>query len=297
MVRAVGSRLCQRLGNGGLDPQTQTIDCGVAHGPWRLGKGGLDLRIETTNRGSVRGSRLCRFSELGLGRGCSGEPQTTSMGRGLTYSPWLATVSCNCNFLKSAFLVCVGYGVLHFPPRYFRKEEKIGFLVIYVLPRLSRLGAYVPRLGAAALAVSGLLWWGNGPDFLGLLFILNNDGCGRYIMLRMNIEMSYVAFQWNFGVLWNPGYIYYCLVSSLSFLADLERFEINLDEHYVKDSCEDILKNRSRQWRYKLKKLFESAHSKEEARRIEVPELTPENWNRLCEMWINPHRKGGTKPE
>lgn len=36
----------------------------------------------------------------------------------------------------------------------------------------------------------------------------------------------------------------------------LERFEINLDEHYVKDSCEDILKNRSRQWRYKLKQLL-----------------------------------------
>nr|XP_009604539.1 uncharacterized protein LOC104099299 [Nicotiana tomentosiformis] len=32
-----------------------------------------------------------------------------------------------------------------------------------------------------------------------------------------------------------------------------EKFEINLDEHYTKDSCEDILKNRSRQWRYKLK--------------------------------------------
>ncbi|KAG5586779.1 hypothetical protein H5410_047213 [Solanum commersonii] len=95
-----------------------------------------------------------------------------------------------------------------------------------------------------------------------------------------------------------------------------ERFEINLDEHYVKDSCENILKNRSRQWRYKLKKLFESAHSEEEARKIEVPELTPKNWNRLCDMWINPHHKlksnhfmgskalvasraamGGTKPE
>ncbi|XP_015162838.1 uncharacterized protein [Solanum tuberosum] len=76
-----------------------------------------------------------------------------------------------------------------------------------------------------------------------------------------------------------------------------ERFEINLDEHYVKDSCEDILKNRSRQWRYKLKQLFESAHSEEEARKIEVPELTPENWNRLCDMWINPHHKGGTRPE
>ncbi|XP_049410624.1 uncharacterized protein LOC125873819 [Solanum stenotomum] len=48
-----------------------------------------------------------------------------------------------------------------------------------------------------------------------------------------------------------------------------ERFEINLDEHYVKDSCQDILKNRSRQWRYKLKQLFESAHSEEEARKIE----------------------------
>ncbi|KAH0655645.1 hypothetical protein KY285_030527 [Solanum tuberosum] len=70
-----------------------------------------------------------------------------------------------------------------------------------------------------------------------------------------------------------------------------ERFEINLDEHYVKDSCEDILKNRSRQWRYKLKQLFESAHSEEEARKIEVPELTPKNWNRLCDMWINSHHK------
>ncbi|KAH0767926.1 hypothetical protein KY285_003797 [Solanum tuberosum] len=70
-----------------------------------------------------------------------------------------------------------------------------------------------------------------------------------------------------------------------------ERFEINLDEHYVKDSCEDILKNRSRQWRYKLKQLFESARSEEEACKIEVPELTPENWNRLCDMWIDPKHK------
>ncbi|KAH0696302.1 hypothetical protein KY290_013661 [Solanum tuberosum] len=70
-----------------------------------------------------------------------------------------------------------------------------------------------------------------------------------------------------------------------------ERFEINLDEHYVKDSCEDILKNRSRQWHYKLKQLFESARSEEEARKIEVPELTPENWNRLCDMWIDPKHK------
>ncbi|XP_019267614.1 PREDICTED: uncharacterized protein LOC109244911 isoform X2 [Nicotiana attenuata] len=70
-----------------------------------------------------------------------------------------------------------------------------------------------------------------------------------------------------------------------------EKFEINLDEHYTKDSCEDILKNRSRQWRYKLKKLFESASSEEEARKIKVPELTPENWNRLCDMWANPEHK------
>ncbi|KAH0679101.1 hypothetical protein KY284_020186 [Solanum tuberosum] len=70
-----------------------------------------------------------------------------------------------------------------------------------------------------------------------------------------------------------------------------EKFEINLDEHYVKDSCEDILKNRSRQWRYKLKKMFESAFSEEVSRKIEVPELTPENWNRLCDMWSNPEHK------
>ncbi|XP_060184610.1 uncharacterized protein LOC132614224 isoform X1 [Lycium barbarum] len=70
-----------------------------------------------------------------------------------------------------------------------------------------------------------------------------------------------------------------------------EKFEIDLDEHYVKDSCEDILKNRSRQWRYKLKQLFESARSEEEARKIEVPELTRENWNKLCDMWADPEHK------
>ncbi|KAF3631682.1 hypothetical protein FXO37_27827 [Capsicum annuum] len=48
-----------------------------------------------------------------------------------------------------------------------------------------------------------------------------------------------------------------------------ERFEINLDENYVKDSCKDILKNRSQQWRYKLKQKFESSGSVEEARKIE----------------------------
>ncbi|KAM3376058.1 hypothetical protein P3S68_014772 [Capsicum galapagoense] len=70
-----------------------------------------------------------------------------------------------------------------------------------------------------------------------------------------------------------------------------EKFEINLDEHYIKDSCEDILKNRSRQWRYKLKKMLESARSEEASRKIEVPELTPENWNRLCDMWSDPEHK------
>ncbi|KAF3649403.1 hypothetical protein FXO38_17675 [Capsicum annuum] len=48
-----------------------------------------------------------------------------------------------------------------------------------------------------------------------------------------------------------------------------ERFDINLDEHYVKDSCEDILKNRTWQWRYKLKQKFESSRSVEEARKME----------------------------
>ncbi|KAG5631494.1 hypothetical protein H5410_003211, partial [Solanum commersonii] len=79
--------------------------------------------------------------------------------------------------------------------------------------------------------------------------------------------------------------------SKMKIDIQLERFEINLDEHYVKDSYEDILNNKSRQWRYKLKKLFESAHSEEEARTIEVPELTPENWNILCDMWIDPKHK------
>ncbi|KAG5632844.1 hypothetical protein H5410_004561, partial [Solanum commersonii] len=72
-------------------------------------------------------------------------------------------------------------------------------------------------------------------------------------------------------------------------------FEINLDEHYVKDSCEDILKNRSLQWCYKLKQLFKSARLEKEARKIEVPELTPENWNRLCDMWIDPKHKNNMK--
>ncbi|KAG5632326.1 hypothetical protein H5410_004043 [Solanum commersonii] len=34
-----------------------------------------------------------------------------------------------------------------------------------------------------------------------------------------------------------------------NFLSLPNKFDIHLDEHYVKDSCEDILKNRSRQWR------------------------------------------------
>ncbi|KAH0733014.1 hypothetical protein KY289_004202 [Solanum tuberosum] len=63
------------------------------------------------------------------------------------------------------------------------------------------------------------------------------------------------------------------------------------------DSCEDILKNRSLQWCYKLKQLFESARSEEEAPKIEVPELTLENWNRLCDMWIDPKHKGENEPE
>ncbi|XP_059277654.1 uncharacterized protein LOC132031757 [Lycium ferocissimum] len=76
-----------------------------------------------------------------------------------------------------------------------------------------------------------------------------------------------------------------------------EKFEIDLDEHYVKDSCEDILKNRSRQWRYKLKQLFESARLEEEARKIEVPELTRENWNKLCDMWADPEKHKNLKME
>ncbi|KAG5580171.1 hypothetical protein H5410_050798 [Solanum commersonii] len=78
-------------------------------------------------------------------------------------------------------------------------------------------------------------------------------------------------------------------------------FEINLDGCYVKDSCEDIVKNRSRQWRYKLKKMFYSACSEEDIRKIEVQELTSENWNRLCDMWCEPKHKGehyeGVEPD
>ncbi|KAG5568146.1 hypothetical protein H5410_064839 [Solanum commersonii] len=48
----------------------------------------------------------------------------------------------------------------------------------------------------------------------------------------------------------------------------VERFEINLDEHYVKDSMRIFQKkNEVSTWRYKLK---------------QFAELTPENWNRLC---------------
>ncbi|WMV25863.1 hypothetical protein MTR67_019248 [Solanum verrucosum] len=56
--------------------------------------------IWPTDRGSVRGSRLSQFSELGFGRGCSGEPRTTSTGRGLTYDLWVATMGCTCYFSK-----------------------------------------------------------------------------------------------------------------------------------------------------------------------------------------------------
>lgn len=61
--------------------------------------------------------------------------------------------------------------------------------------------------------------------------------------------------------------------------------------HYVDHSCEYIRKNRSQQWRYKLKMIFEKALSEDVARKIEVSELTPENWNRLCNMWSNLEHK------
>ncbi|KAM3398437.1 hypothetical protein P3S68_001952 [Capsicum galapagoense] len=76
-----------------------------------------------------------------------------------------------------------------------------------------------------------------------------------------------------------------------------ERFDINLDEHHVKDSWEDILKNRSRQWRYKLKQKFESVRFVEEACKMEVEQLTFENWNKLCDMWNDPERKGEKESE
>ncbi|KAM3343657.1 hypothetical protein P3S68_025747 [Capsicum galapagoense] len=69
-----------------------------------------------------------------------------------------------------------------------------------------------------------------------------------------------------------------------------ERFNINLDEHYVKDSCEDILKNRSQQWCYKLKQKFESAHFVEEARKMKVEQLTSGNWKKLCDIWNDPEQ-------
>uniref|UniRef100_M1DU49 Uncharacterized protein n=1 Tax=Solanum tuberosum TaxID=4113 RepID=M1DU49_SOLTU len=74
------------------------------HGPWS------DLRTV----GLFVGRDLADLLEMGLGRGCSGEPWTTSTGRGLTYGPWMATVGCTCNFSKSVFLVCFEYGVLHY---------------------------------------------------------------------------------------------------------------------------------------------------------------------------------------
>ncbi|KAG5571560.1 hypothetical protein H5410_061326 [Solanum commersonii] len=43
--------------------------------------------------------------------------------------------------------------------------------------------------------------------------------------------------------------------------------------------------------------MFESALFEEVACKIEVPELPPKNWNRLCDMWSNPEQNGDTISE
>uniref|UniRef100_M1DDQ5 Uncharacterized protein n=1 Tax=Solanum tuberosum TaxID=4113 RepID=M1DDQ5_SOLTU len=58
--------------------------------------------------------------------------------------------------------------------------EKIEFLVIYVLPRLSHYGANLFRPDAAALVASCPLWQDSGLEFPEFLFLLINDGSGHY---------------------------------------------------------------------------------------------------------------------
>ncbi|KAF3618026.1 hypothetical protein FXO37_34392 [Capsicum annuum] len=47
--------------------------------------------------------------------------------------------------------------------------------------------------------------------------------------------------------------------------------------------------------RYKLKQQFESARSMEEARKMEVEQLTSGNWNKLCDIWNDLEAKSNMK--
>ena len=58
----------------------------TGHGPW------VQPWVETAT-----------ISQGVLWEGCRCESQTTSMGRGSVYNPWMETMGCPCNFLISTF--------------------------------------------------------------------------------------------------------------------------------------------------------------------------------------------------
>lgn len=65
------------------------------------------------------------------------------------------------------------------------------------------------------------------------------------------------------------------------------KFQIDLNDDYVKKSVKSILKNLTKNQRYKLHLYYKSFDSDEEARR-NIPtkvNMSDENWKELCDMW------------
>jgi len=72
----------------------------------------------------------------------------------------------------------------------------------------------------------------------------------------------------------------------------MERFEINLENNYFRDSCEDLLKNKSRQWHYHFKwKFFEAQNGEARLKLLQESGLKAHNYQCLSEMWIDPEHK------
>ena len=76
----------------------------------------LRIVVWLTNRRFVRGLKLSQFFWIQFWESFSGKQWMCSIGRRLDYGPSIVTVDCTYRFLKNWFLVCLGYGVLHYLP-------------------------------------------------------------------------------------------------------------------------------------------------------------------------------------
>ncbi|KAM7481435.1 hypothetical protein LguiB_006018 [Lonicera macranthoides] len=68
----------------------------------------------------------------------------------------------------------------------------------------------------------------------------------------------------------------------------MTKFEIRLDDPYVRANVESLLQHRSKDARYRYHQRFLKHPTIEEAKRDPPEDLTQENWEALCDFYANP---------